>query len=189
MGQRETDLQKIMPTSNKIVQPYIFSHFSLTCGSDFFFSFFFTKYSLSGNCQVLRLSPSLKVMQFNSSSNSHSLLKSFRRNAHLVSGWDHLNFYLFIFVRAGTLLLHELFSSCGEQELLSSCGGQAFHCSGSSCCRTWAPGARASVVACGLQSSGLTVVVPRLSCSTACGIFLDQGSNPCLLHCKCVLYH
>ena len=22
----------------------------------------------------------------------------------------------------------------------------------------------------------------RLSCSTACGIFLDQGSNPCLLH-------
>ena len=39
MGQRETDLQKIMPTSNKIVQPYIFSHFSLTCGSDFFFLF------------------------------------------------------------------------------------------------------------------------------------------------------
>ena len=32
----------------------------------------------------------------NSSSNSHSLLKSFRRNAHLVSGWDHLNFYLFL---------------------------------------------------------------------------------------------
>ena len=40
MGQRETDLQKIMPTSNKIVQPYIFSHFSLTCGSYFFFFFY-----------------------------------------------------------------------------------------------------------------------------------------------------
>ena len=26
------------------------------------------------------------------------------------------------------------------------------------------------------------VVVHRLSCSTTCGIFLDQGSNPCLLH-------
>ena len=26
------------------------------------------------------------------------------------------------------------------------------------------------------------VVACRLSCSTACGIFPDQGSNPCLLH-------
>ena len=26
------------------------------------------------------------------------------------------------------------------------------------------------------------VVVHRLSCSAACGIFLDQGSNLCLLH-------
>ena len=26
------------------------------------------------------------------------------------------------------------------------------------------------------------VVAHRLSCSTACGIFPDQGSNPCLLH-------
>ena len=30
-------------------------------------------------------------------------------------------------------------------------------------------------------SAGSTVVVHGLSCSTACGIFLDQGSNPCLL--------
>ena len=36
--------------------------------------------------------------------------------------------------------------------------------------------------ACGLWSNGSIVVVHRLSCSTACGIFLDQGSNPCLLH-------
>ena len=28
----------------------------------------------------------------------------------------------------------------------------------------------------------LKVVANWLSCSTACGIFLDQGSNPCLLH-------
>ena len=33
----------------------------------------------------------------------------------------------------------------------------------------------------GSWSTGSVVVVPRLSCSTACGIFLDQGSNPCLL--------
>ena len=33
-----------------------------------------------------------------------------------------------------------------------------------------------------LQSTGSTVVVHGLSCSIGCGIFLDQGSNPCLLH-------
>ena len=33
-----------------------------------------------------------------------------------------------------------------------------------------------------LWSTGLMVVVHRLSCSVACGILLDQGSNPCLLH-------
>ena len=41
----------------------------------------------------------------------------------------------------------------------------------------------------GLQSlrlsgsrTGSVVVAYGLSCSAACGIFLDQGSNPCLLH-------
>ncbi|KAJ8798263.1 hypothetical protein J1605_001388 [Eschrichtius robustus] len=34
------------------------------------------------------------------------------------------------------------------------------------------------VVACGLQSTGSVVVVHGPSCSMACGIFLDQGSNP-----------
>ena len=37
-------------------------------------------------------------------------------------------------------------------------------------------------VACGLQSAGSVVVVHRLSCSVACGIFPDQGLNPCPLH-------
>ena len=32
----------------------------------------------------------------------------------------------------------------------------------------------------GAQAS--VVVAHGLSCSAACGIFLDQGSNPCLLH-------
>ena len=36
----------------------------------------------------------------------------------------------------------------------------------------------------GLQSIGSIVVAQRLSCSTACGIFLDQGLNLCLLHCQ-----
>ena len=33
-----------------------------------------------------------------------------------------------------------------------------------------------------LYSTGLTIVAPGLSCSAACGIFLDQGLDPCLLH-------
>ena len=39
--------------------------------------------------------------------------------------------------------------------------------------------------ACGfqqLQRAGSVVVAHRLSCPEACGIFLDQGLNPCLLH-------
>ena len=34
----------------------------------------------------------------------------------------------------------------------------------------------------GLQSKGLIVAAHGLSCSIACGILLEQGSNPCLLH-------
>ena len=45
------------------------------------------------------------------------------------------------------------------------------------------PGAQASVAAAaGLWCTGSVVVAHRLSCSAACGIFPDQGSNPCLLH-------
>ena len=56
-------------------------------------------------------------------------------------------------------------------------GGWSSHCSGFSC-GTCALGARTSVVtALGLNSGG-----HRFSCSVACGVFLDQGSNPCYLH-------
>ena len=39
-----------------------------------------------------------------------------------------------------------------------------------------------AVVAQGLQGTGPVVVAHGLSCSAACGIFLDQGSNPHSLH-------
>ena len=77
------------------------------------------------------------------------------------------------------------FSSCGERGLLC-CSARA-----SSCCGAPAPGVRASVVAafglssCGtwaLEHEGLVVVAHRLSCSAACGIFPDQGSNLWTLH-------
>ena len=40
----------------------------------------------------------------------------------------------------------------------------------------------ASLVQNGLQSTGEIVVVHRLSCSAACGIFPDQGLHICPLH-------
>ena len=50
------------------------------------------------------------------------------------------------------------------------CCVRASHCGGFSCCGVRALGVSSVVVAHGLSSSA------------ACGIFLDQGSNPCPLH-------
>ena len=52
--------------------------------------------------------------------------------------------------------------------LFSSCGPRASHCGGFSCCRVQALGEQASAVV-------------GLSCPVACGIFLEQGSNPSVL--------
>ena len=67
--------------------------------------------------------------------------------------FSHISLLMFIF---------------GSPGAFSSCGAQASHCSGFSYCRAWALGTWASVV-----------VVHGFSCSAACGIFLDQGSNLC----------
>ena len=48
---------------------------------------------------------------------------------------------------------------------------QAFYCSGFSYCGPWTPG-----------SVDSAAVEHGLSCSVACGIFPDQGLNPCPLH-------
>ena len=71
----------------------------------------------------------------------------------------------------GSSLLCKFFSSRGEQGLLSSHGTRTSHCGSFSCC-----GARA------LGQVGSVVVAHGLHCPRACGIFLDQGSNPCPLH-------
>ena len=75
----------------------------------------------------------------------------------------------------------------------SHLGGRAWdsHCSGLPCCRaqdlghtgfsscsTWAQQLRLL----GSRAQVQLAAAHRLSCSSACGIFLDQGSNPCLLH-------
>ena len=68
-----------------------------------------------------------------------------------VHSWNHLDFlknwiclayffklYLLIFGHAGSWLPHRLFSSCGDQGLLSSCNVQPSHCGGLSCLRAQA---------------------------------------------------
>ena len=85
----------------------------------------------------------------------------------------YLFVYLFIYLFLAALGLCccvWAFSSCSQRGLLFV-GARASHCSGFSCCGARALGAPASVV-----------VARRLSCSAACGIFPDQGSNPCPLH-------
>ena len=87
------------------------------------------------------------------------------------------------------------------------CGIWASHCGGFSCCRAQALSTQASVAAgLGLSSRGAQALglmefsscssqvlqhvgfrscstwALAFSCSTACGVFPDQGLNPCLLH-------
>ena len=52
------------------------------------------------------------------------------------------------------------------------------HCGGFSYCRAQA----SAVAAHTLQRAGSLTVAPRLSCSKTCGIFPEQGWNPCPLH-------
>ena len=93
-------------------------------------------------------------------------------------------YLLSVFSSAGPSLLCGLFSSCCEWGLPSSCGAWTY-CGGVTCrraqarehmgfrsCSTWAQL---------LRFPGSTAVPHGLSCSTAYGIFLGQGSNPCLL--------
>ena len=64
--------------------------------------------------------------------------------------------------------------------LVAASGGySSLRCGAFSCCGARAQGTRASVVvARGLWSADSVVMAHGLSCTAACGIFLDQGSNP-----------
>ena len=60
----------------------------------------------------------------------------------------------------------------------------SLRCVGFSCCGAQAPG-RVGFSSCSPQALGHRLNscgAHGPSCSEACGIFLDQGSNPCLLH-------
>ena len=109
-------------------------------------------------------------------------------------GWHLLQIILFIYLFLVVLGLcwHMGFSVVavsGDYSLVAVTW--ASHCGGFSC--RWSTGSRAhgfqslrqvgsAVAAPGLQSADSVVEVHGLSCSAACGIFLHQGLNLCLLH-------
>ena len=64
----------------------------------------------------------------------------------------------------------QAFSRCGRRGLCSNCSVWASHCGASLAAEHR------------LQSMGSVVVAHELSCSVACGIFLDQELNLCPLH-------
>ena len=91
-------------------------------------------------------------------------------------------FYLFTFGCAGSSLQHRLFL-VAVSEGYTNCGAQASHCRSSSCCEARTLGVRGlSRFRSQVLEHRLSNRNGRLSCSRACGIFPDQGSNPCLLH-------
>ena len=104
----------------------------------------------------------------------HSSLKNFFQYVHVA-----IFIYLFLAV-LGLPCCVQAFSSCREWGLFSSCDPRASGCSGFSCYRAVSRvlGHQSVVAVPRLQSTALMVVAPGLSCSVACGIFLDQGLEP-----------
>ena len=106
----------------------------------------------------------------------------------LQRGWYFLAFYLFIylFIYVAVLRLRcclRLFLWCPGCGRLSGCGDWAPHCGAFCFCRAQALGCVISAGAVpGLWSRRPVVVVCKFSCSVACGILPDRGSNPSLLH-------
>ena len=90
--------------------------------------------------------------------------------------------YLFILALLGLPCHVGFFSSCRGYSLVSV---HELLIVAASVVELWLWGVRASVVvARGLQSTGSVVVAHGLSGPVVCGIFPDQGSNLCPLHCK-----
>ena len=76
------------------------------------------------------------------------------------------------------------FSNCGEQGLLFLVL-RGLLVAETSLVEHGLCGAQVSVaVALWLQSADSVDVAHGISCSVACGIFLDNRSNPCAMHCK-----
>ena len=81
-----------------------------------------------------------------------------------------LKIYLFIFGCVGSSFLCEGFLQLGQAGATLHRGARASHCCGLSLRST------------GSRHAGSVVVAHGPICSAACGIFPDQGLNPCPLH-------
>ena len=88
------------------------------------------------------------------------------------SSFNSFLIYLFIYLR-----LCWVFVSVRGLSLVVASGGHSLsRCAGLSLSRP------RSLRSTGSRRAGSAIVAHGLSCSAACGIFPDQGSNPCLLH-------
>ena len=84
---------------------------------------------------------------------------------------DFINLFIYLFLAVlGLRFCARAFSSCGKQ------GPLFIGCTGLSLSQALLLRSTAS------RRTGSVVVAHGPSCSAACGIFPDQGSNPCPLH-------
>ena len=86
-----------------------------------------------------------------------------------------------VLVALGLCCCMRAFSSCSEQGLLSEKLLTGFSWQWLLLSQSRVSRARGFQQ---FQHVGSVVAVHRLSCLEACGIFSNQGSNPCLLHCQ-----
>ena len=87
-----------------------------------------------------------------------------------LTSFIYLFIYLFTFGSVGSSFLCEGFLQLWRTGATLHRGARASHCRSLSLRST------------GSRRAGSVVVAQGLSCSAACGIFPDQGSNPCPLH-------
>ena len=87
------------------------------------------------------------------------------------------NFYLFIYLFIYYLWLCWVFVSVRGLSLIAASGGHS-----SSPCAGLSPSRSLLLPSTGSRRAGSVIVAHGPSCSVACGILPDQGSNPCPLH-------
>ena len=87
--------------------------------------------------------------------------------------FSFLNFYLFIYL---FMVCWVFVSVRGLSLVVASGGHSSLRCAGLSLSRPLL------LRSTGSRRAGSVIVAHRPSCSTACGIFPDQGLNPCPLH-------
>ena len=88
----------------------------------------------------------------------------------------HISFYLFIYLFIYLLLCWVFVSVRGFSLVVASGGHSSSRCAGLSLSRPLL------LRSTGSRRAGSVVVAHGPSCSEACGIFPDQGLNPCPLH-------